>query len=134
VGKGQVGYSKRSRLDKLGVKQGARIAIVGLDDPAFVAELRERTGSVTTARLPRAADLLLIYVDRAADLPRLAKARPIIAPDGAVWALWPKGRKSLREDDVRAFALAAGMVDVKVVAFSETLSGLKLVIPLRDRR
>jgi hypothetical protein len=106
---GQVGYSKRSRLDKLGVKPGARVAVVGLDDEAFLAELRERTSAVTTGRLPRAADLVIIYMERPADLARLAKARTAIAP-------------------------SAGLVDVKVVAFSETLSGLKLVVPLRDRR
>jgi hypothetical protein len=131
---GQVGYSKRSRLDKLGVKPGARVAVVGLDDEAFLAELRERTSAVTTGRLPRAADLVIIYMERPADLARLAKARTAIAPDGATWVVWPKGRKTFREDDVRAFAPSAGLVDVKVVAFSETLSGLKLVVPLRDRR
>jgi len=130
---GSVGYSKRGRLDKLGVKPGARIGIVGLDDPAFLTELRERTGRVTNGRLPRNADMVFIYMDRRAHLAVLKKARPVIAPDGAVWVLWPKGRKSFREGDVRAFCLASGLVDIKVVAFSEALSGLKLVIPLRDR-
>ena len=133
-GSGQAGYSKRSRLDKLGVKPGARIAVVGLDDAGFLAELRGRTSAVTSGRVPKAADLVFIYMDRTADLPRLEKARRAIAPNGAVWVIWPKGRKAFREDDVRAFGPTAGLVDIKVVAFSETLSGLKLVVPLRDRR
>ncbi len=131
---GQVGYSKRSRLDKLGVKPGARIGVVGLDDDRFMAELRERTSNVTTGRLPKAADLVFIYMHRTSDLPRLERARTAIAPDGAVWVVWPKGRKAFREDDVRAFGPSVGLVDIKVVAFSEALSGLKLVISLRDRR
>lgn len=131
---GQAGYSKRSRLDKLGVKPGARIAVVGLDDAGFLAELRGRTSAVTSGRVPRAADLIFIYMDRTADLPRLEKARRAIAPNGAVWVIWPKGWRAFREDDVRAFGPTAGLVDIKVVAFSETLSGLKLVVPLRDRR
>jgi len=133
-GSGQAGYSKRSRLDKLGVKPGARIAVVGLDDAGFLAELRGRTSAVASGRVPKAADLIFIYMDRTADLPRLEKARRAIAPNGAVWVIWPKGRKAFREDDVRAFGPTAGLVDIKVVAFSETLSGLKLVVPLRDRR
>ena len=133
-GSGQAGYSKRSRLDKLGVKPGARIAVVGLGDAGFLAELRGRTSAVTSGRVPKAADLIFIYMDRTADLPRLEKARRAIAPNGAVWVIWPKGRKAFREDDVRAFGPTAGLVDIKVVAFSETLSGLKLVVPLRDRR
>ena len=133
-GSGQAGYSKRSRLDKLGVKPGARIAVVGFDDAGFLAELRGRTSAVTSSRVPKAADLIFIYMDRTADLPRLEKARKAIAPNGAVWVIWPKGGKVFREDDVRAFGPTAGLVDIKVVAFSETLSGLKLVVPLRDRR
>ena len=129
----QAGYSKRSRLDKLGVKPGARIAVVGLDDAGFLVELRERTNAVTNGRLPKAADIIFLYMDRSADLPRLEKARRAIAPNGAVWVIWPKGRKAFREDDVRSFGPTAGLVDIKVVAFSETLSGLKLVVPLRDR-
>ena len=101
-GSGQAGYSKRSRLDKLGVKPGARIAVVGLDDAGFLAELRGRTSAVASGRVPKAADLIFIYMDRTADLPRLEKARRAIAPNGAVWVIWPKGRKAFREDDVRA--------------------------------
>lgn len=130
---GAVGYSKRSRLDKLGVKPGMRVAVLGLGDPVFTAELQARVGAYAT-RLPKTADMVLVFLDSKAGLPKLAKAREAIVPSGSIWAVWPKGRKAFREDDIRAFGPAAGLVDVKVMAFSETLSGLKLVIPLRDRR
>jgi hypothetical protein len=68
-----------------------------------------------------------------ASLPRLKELRPSLQPAGAIWVLWPKGRKEFREDDIRAFGPEAGLVDVKVVAFSETLSGLKMVIPVAQR-
>lgn len=42
-------------------------------------------------------------------------------------------KAEFREDDVRAAALAAGLVDVKVARFSDTLSALKLVIPRAQR-
>jgi hypothetical protein len=66
-------------------------------------------------------------------LRHLKGLRKQIQPAGAIWVVWPKGRKELREDDVRAAAIAMGLVDVKVVSFSETLSALKLMIP-RDKR
>ena len=56
-----------------------------------------------------------------------------IEPAGAVWAVWPKGRKDLNENHVREAAFDAGLVDVKVVRFSATHSGLKLVIPKAKR-
>jgi len=130
---GAIGYSKRSRLDKLGVEPGMRVAVLGLRDPVFAAELKTRVGAYAT-RLPKAADMVLVFLDAKTALPKLARAWGAIAPNGSIWAVWPKGRKEFREDDIRAFGPAAGLVDVKVMAFPETLSGLKLVIPLRDRK
>jgi len=122
-----------SRLDKLGVKTGQRVRAIGLEsDGAFLAELRAR-GAAVTAR--GAADLVFFRIATARELVRLAPLTKAIAPDGAIWVLWPKGGKDLREDDVRGAALALTLVDVKVVSFSDALSGLKLVIrkPLRPR-
>ena len=59
-----------------------------------------------------------------------------LGPDAekwAVWVVWPKGQKAFREDDARTAGPAAGLVDVKVASFSETLSALKMVIPVKDR-
>jgi hypothetical protein len=53
--------------------------------------------------------------------------------DGSIWVVWPKGREELKENDIIAAAKDAGLVDVKVAKFSETLSALKLVIPLSRR-
>jgi hypothetical protein len=115
-----------SRLDKLGVKPGLRVQAIGLDhDPSFLDEVRGRGATVSSRG---AADLVFFRIESARELARLAPLTKAIAPDGAIWVLWPKGRKELREDDVRAAALALTLVDVKVVSFSDLLSGLKLVI------
>lgn len=124
----------RGRVDKLGVKQGMRVAILGLRDAAFEAEVRARTGQVTVGKTPREADLVVVRMERTADLERLSALREAVAPDGAVWVVWPKGVKAFREDDVRAAGPSAGLVDVKVMSFSEELSGLKLVVPVAQRQ
>jgi hypothetical protein len=124
----------RGRIDKLGVKEGLRVAILALKDDAFVEEVRARTAEVTVGRLPRAADLVLVRMERPADLARLPSLRAAVEPDGAVWVLWPKGVPTFREDDVRAAGPSAGLVDVKVVSFSDELSGLKLVVPRAQRQ
>ncbi|MET0551398.1 MAG: hypothetical protein ABW221_00050 [Vicinamibacteria bacterium] len=123
----------RGRLDKLGVKEGMRVAIVGLKDEAFEAEVRARTKDVSVGKVPRAADLVIARMDRLADVERLRVLRQAIEPDGAVWVVWPKGVKAFREDDVRAAGPSAGLVDVKVMSFSAELSGLKLVVPVAQR-
>ena len=128
-----VGYSKRSRLDKLGVKPDQRVALVDLSDAAFVRELKERTQDVAVGRPRAQTDMILFAVDGPAPLRRLASLQRAIKRDGSIWVLWPKGQPHIKEDTIRAAAIAQGLVDVKVIAFSETLSGLKLVIPLARR-
>ena len=123
----------RGRLDKLGIKPQMRVAVVGLDDAEFLAELRERTSDVKVGRPAKDTDAILVALAKAADLPKLKTLRASLKKNGMIWAVWTKGRKEFREDDVRAYGPVAGLVDVKVMSFSDTLSGLKLVIPLKDR-
>ena len=85
---------------------------------------RERAGG---------SDLVFVAMTSKDDLPRLEALRRSIKPAGAVWVIWPKGGKEFREDDVRHYGPKAELVDVKVMAFSETLSGLKMVVPLAKR-
>src|SRR5207245_10382682 len=75
------------------------------------------------------SDLIFVGIDDRDDLPRLEKLQRAIKRDGAVWVVWPKGRKEFREDDVQAYGPRAKLVDVKVVRFSDALSALKMMIP-----
>lgn len=128
-----VGYSTRDRLDKLGVKPGMRVALVGVADSAFRRELATRTDDVAEGRARKDTRMILFAVDGPAPLARLAALQRALTRDGAIWVLWPKGQAHIKEDMIRAAAIAQGLVDVKVMAFSETLSGLKLVIPVARR-
>lgn len=60
-----------------------------------------------------------------------------IKPNGSIWISWPKKSSKvptdITEGIIRNFALQAGLVDIKVCAVDETWSGLKLVIPLKER-
>jgi len=124
--------STRPLLDKLGLKPGQKVSIIGLDDRSFVEQLQDR--SIDVSPRPRtSSDFIFFYLDDRRDLPHLARLRGYLKPAGAIWVLWPKGRKEFREDDIRAFGPEAGLVDVKVVAFSQTLSAIKMVIPVSLR-
>jgi hypothetical protein len=124
----------RRLLDKLGVKPAARIAVLGPFEPCFLADLQSRTPDVSVSRPKKNSDLLFVAMSTKSALARLGALRDLIKPEGAIWVVWPKGRKEFREDDVRAAGPSTGLVDVKVVAFSETLSALKMVIPVKLRK
>lgn len=55
-----------------------------------------------------------------------------------IWVSWPKKASKVQtditEDVIREFALKIGLVDVKVCAVDSVWSGLKLVIPVKDRK
>ncbi len=63
--------------------------------------------------------------------------RDEIEQNGMIWISWPKKASKMptdiTEDVIRNLALANGLVDVKVCAVDEIWSGLKLVIPVKDR-
>ncbi|MFI5183731.1 MAG: hypothetical protein ACHQNV_04995, partial [Vicinamibacteria bacterium] len=123
----------RGLMDKLGVKPDSRVSALAVADEAILKDLRERTPNVTEGKAAKGSDLLLILMQARRELSRLSSLRAALKENGAIWVFWAKGRKELREDDVRAAALSAGLVDVKVASISEALSGLKLVIPVAQR-
>ena len=123
----------RSRTEKLGVRPGSRVALRGLKGREFVDELKAAGAKVASRFGAGPYDIVIVRLDSSAGLPHLEDAKKSIVPNGMVWAVWPKGRKEFREDDIRHFGLTAGLVDVKVMSFSDELSGLKLVIPLAQR-
>src|SRR4030095_7047735 len=62
----------------------------------------------------------------------LARLKAALAPNGLIWASWPKESSRVATDipehTIREAALPMGLVDVKVCAVDVTWSGLKLVI------
>jgi hypothetical protein len=120
-------------MDKLGVKAGQRVSVVGLDDDGVLGQLRARAADVSLGRARPDSDIVFAQIASKAQLARLDRLRRALKPNGAIWTLWTKGQKELTENHVRAAALSAGLVDVKVVSISDRLSGLKLVIPLAER-
>jgi DUF3052 family protein len=122
----------KSLLDKLGVKAGQVVSVIGIDDEEFLRDLRKH--SPDFARETRkGSDLVFYRADTPADLKQVAKLKSSLKPDGALWIVSPKKRPEIVDTVVMAAGKAAGLVDVKVVRFSETYTALKFVIP-KDKR
>jgi hypothetical protein len=126
-------YSHRKLIDKLGVKAGQQIAVVGVDDAAFLDELSARVPSFYTGVPHAPADLIFYAVEDRSDLPELKTLAALLVKTGAVWAVFPKGQGHIRDTDVIAAAKGAGLVDNKVCKFSETHTALRLCIPVAKR-
>jgi hypothetical protein len=105
-----------SRLDKLGVKPGTKIHLIGRHDADFRRELTQR-GAVSSAKKPELVFLSVKEKDQLVELAYLTEA--------PVWIIYPKGVKTITEGQVIAAGRAAGFVDVKVCGFSATHTALK---------
>jgi hypothetical protein len=115
----------KTLADKLGVRPGQRVRLVGAADPELVG--------VGVAADGGEADVVFLQVDEESDLARIAELRAQIVPDGAIWVIRPKGRADLTEAMVLGAGRDAGMYDVKTARVSATHTGLKFVIPVADR-
>jgi hypothetical protein len=122
----------KSVIEKLRIKRDQRVSLAGAVDPAFAEELRAR-GADVSSRLRANSDVIFLAANARKDLGKLAKLRASLTPAGAVWVLRPKGIDAITESDVMSAAKAGGLVDVKVVRFSDTHTAEKLVIRLKDR-
>ena len=124
--------SPKSRIDKIGVKAGQRVSVIGLPDRAFLDELMA-VGADVSDRVRKTSDAIFVGVESAADLRRISSLAKSLAPAGALWAIRRKGVADASEALTMAAGKAAGLVDVKVVRFSETHTAEKFVIPKASR-
>jgi Protein of unknown function (DUF3052) len=133
------GYSGTPLPKKLGITEGFRVAL--LHAPADVKkELQEALAKCQISK-PAAGNLDFIFLfakSRAALESELTDAAQALAPAGMLWMAWPKKTSGvatdLVEDTVRQTGLGAGLVDIKVCAVTDVWSGLKFVIPVKNRR
>ena len=121
-----------SRLAKLGVKGGLRVALVNLAEDAFRREI-EAAGAEVIARPAANTDAIFFGAERPSDLERLRSLAAFLQPAGALWVVRRKGETAVSERESMAAGKRAGLVDVKVVSFSDTHTAEKYVIPKTSR-
>jgi len=126
-------YSHRALLDELGVKSGQRICVLGVEDASFLQELAARVPDFVREMPAKDADLIFLAAEEVKTLARMKPLAGAIQKAGAIWVVYPKGQKHIREVDVIAAGRSAGLTDNKVCCFSETHTALRFVIPLARR-
>ncbi|MCC8426114.1 DUF3052 domain-containing protein [Mucilaginibacter sp. UR6-11] len=132
------GYSGTPLAKKLGVKSGFTLCLI--NEPSNYFDLF--TDFPNDCRLVSddgvKKDFIHLFTKHKSEfidlLPRL-KAQ--LKPAGIIWVSWPKKASKvsadITEDIIRNYAISIGLVDIKVCAVNEVWSGLKLVIPVKDR-
>ena len=127
------GYSGTPLAKKLGIREGATLAVLGAPD-GFDEVLAETLPDAVQVRTRAAgvADVVLTFHTRRAQLEaRIDALLRTLDVDGGLWIAWPKRASGvptdITEDTVREVFLPLGLVDNKVCAIDDTWSGLRVV-------
>jgi hypothetical protein len=132
------GYSGTPLAKKLGIKEGFTLKLINLPEnyfnlfPDFPKDVKIATKEKSNIDFIHYFSTNKLNLGK--DIPTLKKE---LSRDGMIWVSWYKKSAKIptdiTEDIVRDLALQNGLVDVKVCAIDEVWSGLKLVIPVKDR-
>lgn len=106
-------------LEKLGLKVGMAVDVMGFDDLTWLSGFRPATEPPF--------DAMLVRVENSQDLPIMEAVEGLIQIGGMFWIIYPKGLKHFTEAHVRQHGIEGGWVDVKTCKFDETYTGLKFL-------
>ena len=133
------GYSSTPLAKKLGIKENFSIKLVNEPEHYFrlLADLPTEYKLVKDSKTK--VDFIHYFTTESTkllnDLPKLKQQ---LLANGMIWVSWPKKTSKVEtdvnENIIRDLALSIGLVDIKVCAVDEVWSGLKLVIPVKDRK
>ena len=133
------GYSGTPLAKKLGIKENFTIRLV--NEPIYYfnlfsympAGIKITTGNDIKVNFIHyfATNLKALYKD-------IGLLRNQLEQNGMLWISWYKKSSKIAtdvtEDLIREIALKNKLVDIKVCAVDEVWSGLKLVIPVKERK
>jgi hypothetical protein len=132
----QARYAARDVTDKLGIKEGDAVRVVGYADADLVARVEVKTGRAPVRASAKAK--VILYWPRVSDevTPALLKLKNDMVPEGGIWVISAKkgGQPYLPDKILIPLGLAAGLVDNKICSISDAQTAMRFVIRRRDRQ
>jgi hypothetical protein len=132
------GYSGTPLAKKLGIKDGFRIQLINAPEYYLnlFTDLPPKLYFEDNAT--EKIDFIHFFTRSKTEyIQLLPSLKQQIKSNGIIWVSWPKKASKvptdITEDIIRNYAIEIGLVDIKVCAVDEIWSGLKLVIPVKDR-
>lgn len=133
------GYSKKSLVEKLGIKEGLKIIIINMPEnyENTLEKLSEK--AIVVKELKGPLDFIHFFTKKREELEtNFPNLKQQLSQKGILWISWPKGSSKIETDlnknIVREIGLKNGLVDLKICAVDEIWSGLKFVYRSKDRK
>lgn len=128
---GWIGYiqNPQTLADKLGVEDGHTVRVLNLqDDEELMNSLRGCDCKILAEGKTR-CDMVMIGVERAAELRQIGMLADNLKRRGAIWVILPKSARTVTKANVFAAAREVGMQQVKVLDFTDNRAAYKIVRP-----
>ena len=132
-------YSTTPLAKKLGIKPNFKMRLINVPEYYFdlFTDMPENIQVLNDKKIKK--NFIHFFIKEIDELEKnIIKIKNEIKPDGIIWVSWYKRSAKIptnvTEDKIRVSALASGLVDIKVCAVDEVWSGLKLVIPVKNRK
>jgi len=125
--------SPRTLIDKLDIKPGAVVSVLGVRDADFFAQLEARTDHISRGKLAKDSAVILLAVEKPADLDKIGPVAEKMPRNAMLWVVHPKGVVGVKDTDIFAASDTAGLTYTKVARFSATHTAEKLVVPVSMR-
>jgi hypothetical protein len=130
-------YSGTPLATKLGIREGARVRVLGGPE-GLLDRLEPLPDGVAFVQRGNDLDVVLAFTTSAAELRRRMPALVrSIGSAGRLWIAWPKKASKVPTDVsfevVQGLGLEAGLVDNKTAAIDEVFQGLQFVYRRADR-
>lgn len=114
----------KSVVEKLGINGADTVAVLASSPQPELDAMIAESGA-QRVETPAEAKCVFVFVESAGELPNVTAAASSLAAGACLWAVAPKGRKDLKDADIIRAGRDAGLVDVKVCAYSPTHTALK---------
>ncbi|CAN5924496.1 hypothetical protein BH11MYX4_BH11MYX4_65810 [soil metagenome] len=124
----------KALVEKLGIDATKKVCVVGKLDEDLRADLDASGAKIAKTARGKDFDAIFLAVASKKDLEKLAGLREMIADDGGIWIVYPKGVPAVTEREVLTAGRTLQLTDNKVAKISETLTSVRFVIPVAQRR
>lgn len=132
-------YSKTPLTKKLGIKEGAKVALVNKPDGFEMTLGPLPTGTKLYGRATEPLDVIVFFAESRRHLGRrLSVLAGYLADSGGLWVAYPKKSSGVDSDlsfeSVQQAGLDLGLVDNKSCAVNDVWTAVRFVYRLEDRR
>ena len=124
----------KALVEKLGIDATKKVCVAGKLDADLRADLEASGATIAKTARGKDFDAIFLAAGEKKDLEKLASLREMLVDDGGIWIVYPKGVATITEREVLTAGRTLQLTDNKVAKVSETLTAVRFVIPVAQRK